>query len=242
MPVDLFIDPTSKQCVKVQCRVNTDCCGFSGECPARRRECEAGIEAGCQIFNDICDCPTTDRWDCVDNQCVALTTSSISCTRDAGLPCSLADAGYLLDGWCNGASCVECLESSHCTTKPACVGKLCDCVQEKCTPVCASDLDCTGLSKCQDRKCVDAPCTTNRECIAATANPLSLCNQGKCQIPCVADLDCPADSTSRALSVCVNGYCKDAGCETRDECRILLQRQGASLTNLLDVDCKEKTP
>src|SRR5262245_25668344 len=65
-PSDLGIDPTGKECVKVQCRTATDCCGWEGTCPARRRECQAGIEASCKIFEDICNCPTTDRWACTD--------------------------------------------------------------------------------------------------------------------------------------------------------------------------------
>ncbi len=238
-PSDLGIDPSGKECVRVQCRAATDCCGLEGTCPARRRECQAGIEASCKAFQDICACPSTDKWACTDNLCVPASPLRPSCSGEAGALCSTVDSGFFLDGYCNGSQCVECLQASHCLNKAICFGKLCNCVQEKCTPVCASDLECPGLQKCQSNKCVDGPCTTNRECVAFTGNPLSTCDQGKCRAPCVADADC-SDPTFRTIQVCANGYCQDAGCETRDECKILLQKQGTLLTNLLDVECRAK--
>ena len=86
-----------------------------------------------------------------------------------------------------------------------------------------------------------ADCATDRECIASTGNTLSICQAGKCKIACATDATCN-DGTAKSIQVCVAGFCQDAGCATKEECRILLQKQGVVTTTLLDIDCVEKKP
>jgi hypothetical protein len=133
------------------------------------------------------------------------------------------------------------LQASHCTTRAICSGRLCSCVEEKCIVSCASSLDCPSQQTCTDKRCVAAQCATNRECIASTGNPFSICQAGKCRVACATDATCN-DATAKSIQVCAEGFCQDAGCQTKEECRILLQRQGVVTTNLLDIDCIEKKP
>jgi hypothetical protein len=54
-----------------------------------------------------------------------------------------------------------------------------------------------------------------------TGDVLSSCQDGECLASCATDLDC--DSPMRfGFKSCVDGHCKDVGCETDEECRIAL--------------------
>jgi hypothetical protein len=234
-PGDFGVEPTGKECVKIQCRVPTDCCGFEGQCPQRRRECLAGLDASCGIFNELCACDSTETWECKDYQCVARPTPAIPCTEEAGAACG----GSPTLGYCNGAYCVECTQASHCIGRVICSGRLCNCVEEKCTVACATDLDCPMQQRCMGKRCVMSECGTDRECIASTGSIFSICAAGKCRVSCSNDATCN-DSTAKSLQVCIGGYCQDAGCASKEECRILFQKQGVVTSNLLDIDCVEK--
>jgi hypothetical protein len=211
---DYGLAPTGKECVAVACKVVTDCCPREPPtCKMWREQCALAADAGtdyyCQNVALYCNCDET-KYTCEADKCL----SKMSCA-DSGIPCPY---GFV----CNGKECVQCVKNDDCPS----IDQICS--AEKCVAKCTYDTDCPGFQKCQAGACIDAGCKTNRECIAMTRNVLSTCDtaSGKCRTPCANDRECVnVVSMVGAYSICVDGYCADAGCETDEECKILLQSQ-----------------
>src|SRR5262249_27226215 len=93
---------------------------------------------------------------------------------------------------------------------------------------------------CQTGVCLDATgtCTTDRECVAQSANPLSICRSGRCKVPCETDLQCYVGGVYQ-YRACVEGSCEDIGCTTDEECRFRL-RQPAQPNSSTVVVCRDK--
>jgi hypothetical protein len=51
---------------------------------------------------------------------------------------------------------------------------------------------------------------------------------GDCLVPCQSDLECDS-ATQFKFKACIQGYCKDVGCETDEECRIFLKAQPGAM-------------
>ena len=206
---DFGVNATTKKCKLVQCKVPADCCPIpSSMCPFYNDFCMQGDQASCDLYNTTCKCDET-RWSCTDSKCV------LTPTCDSTHPCP----SPLI---CSNSKCVTCAVDSDCG-----VGK---CTDGKCVAKCMKDADCPYFNTCKDGACVKTGCATNRECIASTGNVLSLCQMGECLVPCQSDLEC--DSAIKFnFHACVQGYCKEVGCETDEECRIALKAMPGAMQN-----------
>jgi hypothetical protein len=74
------------------------------------------------------------------------------------------------------------------------------------------------------------------------SNYLAVCNakatpHPKCEIKCSTDAECY--EPSNPLRVCVKGSCVDPGCETDEECKLMLWDSMAGLKGARAV-CREK--
>jgi hypothetical protein len=199
---DFGIQPTTSQCVQIDCMVPKDCCPkiTDTNCPFYQSECEGGINIYCTDYNQLCKC-NEDQWACTtDNKCKSKT----ACT-DAAFSCP---TGYFCNG---GTECVRCLKDDDCGTDQMCTAL------HTCQAKCTKDGDCPYLQSCSNGECVDTGCTIDRECIANTGNPLSVCASKKCKTPCQTDAEC--NLNGYRFSACVAGFCQDIGCQTDEECR-----------------------
>lgn len=162
-------DPVSRQCkqtcspasscsdgrlcsaegVCVRCRADADCAGGGDPlCDAARDRCvECFLGSHCGASEPICDASDgecvqclsgTDcapGMSCVDGDCVGPCTNNAQCGGDRP--------------FCDGSSCVECLESAHCTSggNPFCsANRICvECLEPT---DCDSDKICTAAGKC----------------------------------------------------------------------------------------------
>lgn len=212
------ITPNNKVCELVQCTTAQDCCLTPSQfCPTYAADCEAGVTAECTYYQENCVCDTTLNT-CTGGQCVSTATCTVDtdCTR-AGLTHCLA------------GKCVACAQDSQCPTGDVCVSNVC-------VPSCATTADCQAFYDCENSSCVFKGCTENRECIVDLDNPQAFCNQAvsphTCSAPCVNDVACfnPQRPTTVGTSgndysyqLCIGGNCQNAGCDTDDECKALLE-------------------
>jgi hypothetical protein len=207
---DFGLAPSAKKCVLVQCQVAKDCCPVpSQSCSFYKDFCAQGQTTYCDLYDQNCVCDET-QWACTENKCAftpKCSSGTLSCP--SGLICA-------------GTKCVQCAADTDCLTVSGTAGATCK--DNKCVSKCVKDGDCPYFNTCQAGACVKTGCKTDRECIASSGNVLSLCDKasGDCQVPCETDLEC--DSPTRfAFKSCIQGYCKDLGCETSEECRIALK-------------------
>lgn len=207
---DFGVTPSTKKCVLVQCRIAKDCCPVpSQSCPFYKDFCAQGQQTYCDLYTQSCVCDETLRA-CTEYKCVLTPKCN---TGTPVCPAPLV---------CSGTKCVQCATDTDCASGLAGAGA--KCVENKCVPRCAKDGDCPYFNSCQDGACVKTGCKTNRECVASSGNVLSLCktDTGECLTACETDLGC--DSPLRfTFKGCIQGYCKDIGCETDAECRIFLK-------------------
>jgi hypothetical protein len=205
---DFGVMASTKKCKLVQCKAPADCCPMpSSSCPFYNDFCMMGDQTYCDLYNTSCKCDET-RWACTDSKCV------LTPTCDATHPC----ASPLI---CSNTKCVQCAMDADC-------GGMGKCTDGKCVTKCTKDGDCPYFNTCQAGACVKTGCTTDRECIASTGNVLSLCQKGECLEPCESDLECDS-ALQFKFHACIQGYCKDVGCETDEECRIMLKAMPGSM-------------
>lgn len=225
-PSTFGITPTGNECVRIECRNAADCCGtMSDVCADYKKRCDAGQPSACSYFNAYCNCDES-LWSCTKDTC----ESRMPC-GDAGTDA----AGYCRNNYvCVGGTCVQCAKNTDC------YGNLV-CQQNKCVTACKVDHDCNYFEKCDltnGGKCVPDVCNSSRECVASSGNALSTCANGKCRTPCSTDSECNAPIyPNYARKACVSGYCQDIGCETAEECRILLRIMPGSKE---DAECRPK--
>jgi hypothetical protein len=224
---DFGITPSSRECAVIACQMAEDCCPkvFSPSCPAWETYCADGGPTSpyCPLFKSQCTC-VEDMYLCTpDNRCTTRGTCS-----DAG---SLCAGGFV----CNGTECVRCVKDADCGI----AGQVCT-PDHECATSCKETKDCSYIQTCQGGICVDASgtCTTDRECVAQTANPLSICRSKRCKTPCETDLQCSPGGTYQ-YRACVNGSCEDIGCTTDEECRFRLRQPITPNSNTVVV-CREK--
>jgi hypothetical protein len=199
------ISPTSKQCFLNQCEKPEDCCPAS--------------TATCVPENYTCDSNLCHR-------------SATSCT--ASTDCQTAFATDPVTGrtayfcFTDESKCVECLQPADCAATTQ------TCADHHCVTACTVDSDCQALYSCQDSQCKYKGCSEDRECKVLKNNALAYCDSNKqCQTSqCTSDTQCfhPTTPTpvtgsgnAYAYQVCISGTCQNAGCDTDDECKALLQ-------------------
>jgi hypothetical protein len=186
------------ECFVVECTKPEDCCAnFVPEDPALCLEldaaCKQGVVGDCNLHANLCLCRRT----CEDSSCVA----NVTCAND--LDCG--GSGVLK---CFSGRCVQCAADRDC-------GASATCLKGFCRGGCSRNEECPVLHACQEGRCVDVGCQSDRECVFATKSPISRCEQGECMTPCESDNQCPLP-----LQGCVNGACAFVGCETDQECRV----------------------
>jgi hypothetical protein len=210
---DFPLVPIKRECVSVECRNAKDCCPTPpASCPTYKANCDAGITSYCTLYETNCVCTEAD-WSCENDLCVERCTTSSDC--------SSGDS-------CVDSKCAECATDDECGTSSACK-------DQRCVPKCESNDDCQYFHDCVAGTCVEVGCKTTRECQAAMSNVLSACVDGECHTPCQSDVECdkPRDY---GYSKCINGSCTDVGCESDEECRILLKVQAG---RGVDAVCRE---
>ena len=193
---ELPLSVQPKQCVRVQCEEDADCCGnFVAQlsCPMLKESCSAGDETACGAFNASCVCNLA----CSANTCVAVR----KCSSDSECGASLR---------CASGKCVQCTADTDCTV----AGQRC--VSGACRAGCERDEQCPLFSECKSGECVDVGCQSDRACYFATKDPFARCRDGRCESSCSHDAQCPA------MSACEAERCVFVGCESDAECRALL--------------------
>jgi hypothetical protein len=128
------------------------------------------------------------------------------------------------------SKCAECASDDDCLTNQACK-------DQRCEPKCETNDDCQYFHECREGTCFEVGCNTDRECQAAMGNVLSACLDRECKTPCLTDIECDTPR-NYGYSRCIDGYCIDVGCDSDEECRILLNVQAGRGT---DAVCREKT-
>jgi hypothetical protein len=245
------VEVTAKQCTRVECAEDTDCCGD--------KQTEAPEK--CTGRESICNEPTLPG--CVTQSCVSETTclggapclgTCVGTGQTAGTTCETAadcpkventcviPAG-LTSGTCS-ATFTFCDSITPCTTLPAtCSAKSCRCQNPDYMPasdIC-TDADCEDicLLRCQDSLCLeDKSCKTDAQCLALG---LTKCDGGRC-VDCTTNKDCDTknDETcerGQCVKPCTqneecglfeacqkDGTCKYVGCESDKECILAASR------------------
>ena len=137
----------------VQCTMDTQCGGMTPYCSPG---------GGCVECLDMGNCGSGTTCDTNDYRCVATCTTSTQCHAPTGV--------------CNTTTsyCVQCLQSSDCTTL---LGRVCDTTNDTCVE-CLADTDCTTAprTKCDtaDHACVQ--CLSASDCaMGQTCTPEGVC-------------------------------------------------------------------
>jgi hypothetical protein len=192
----LPIEVQPKQCVRVQCEADADCCkSFVTQlaCPMLKETCATGDMTACAQFNASCVC----NMQCNTNICTAVR----KCSNDT--ECGTG-------GHCQAGKCVLCTADSDCG------GANQHCVSGMCRTGCERDEQCPLFSECKSGECIDVGCKSDRACYFATKDPFSRCREGRCESSCTSDAQCPA------MFACAAERCVFVGCETDAECRAFL--------------------
>jgi hypothetical protein len=198
---DFPISAVGGSCAIIECTSDAECCPdeLSPMCQNAKEDCAGGDQWACDTFEDMCVCDQV----CRDNQC----RFDLSCVDDND--CSS------FGQTCEGGSCVECTDNSQCGGDELCVEGIC-------TEGCSVDANCPLFHVCQDSKCVESGCTTDRECVLFTNNGNATCQDGQCLVACQNDAEC-GGGFGNSFEVCQDGRCVFVGCETDKECRIALE-------------------
>lgn len=186
------------ECFVVECTKPEDCCANfvpenSALCLELDTSCKQGVVGDCNLHANLCLCRRT----CEESSCVA----NVTCTSDV----DCGGSGVLK---CFSGRCVQCASDQDC-------GGSATCLKGFCRGGCTKNEECPVLNACQDGRCVDVGCQSDRECVFAMKSPISRCEQGDCVTPCESDNQCPLPQQG-----CVDGSCAFVGCETDQECRV----------------------
>lgn len=251
------IEVTAKQCTRVECKTDDDCCG--GRATVAPKKC-AGRD-------EICTKPTLTG--CVQTACTSDATCQGgapcmgTCTGQGqtGMACStvgdctpVTNTCVINPGFTSGTCSATfnfCDAITPCATPTvSCTAKSCRCqnpAYDPTDPIC-TDTDCEDicLLRCQDSLCLqDKSCKADAECLAVG---LKLCDSGRC-VQCLADSDCDeknnetCDDAGRCHKPCTQneecglfeacnkktGACTYVGCQSDREC-ILAASRGQQVT------------
>jgi hypothetical protein len=196
---DVALTVATKQCTRVNCRVEADCCKnfvAPASCPQLKLDCDAGSQFSCTSFALNCSCRQT----CQDGLCGVSNKCATTAECSAALMCV-------------NQKCVQC------SVKADCVGTSAECVDGVCKTPCQRNEQCKAFHNCDAGKCMFVGCSSDRECFFAKKDPRVKCVNKECATPCGADAEC---NSTTAFEVCEGGRCVDVGCESDTECRARL--------------------
>ncbi len=186
-PVNLGIQPASKQCALVQCTTADDCCSnppctnfaCTNDMCTSTTTCTA--DYNCMYPTSHCNNGTCVRCvqdsDCGPNQTCTNNQCASSCTSDDQCPIFYA---------CQSSACVNV----GCTSDRECVlykdSEFAFCDKSKAPPTCSvkcdNDSQCGKYELCVSGGCVPAGCETDDECKAMLA-PLAPGEHAVCRAP-----------------------------------------------------------
>ena len=216
------IPVTAKQCTRVECTEDKDCCG----------DLATSAPAKCKGRETICNQPMLPN--CVQMVCTDDTTCTGggSClgtcqgqTVDAGMPCADAtdcapNANICSSvtpgtpGFCSSTG-LSCSPEVPCAKLVAtCFNPTCKCGNPDYMPgadIC-TDPDCEDicLLRCQDSLCLqDQSCKMDSECVAKGSK---ICDGGRC-VECTTNKECD----TKAHETCESGVCHKP-CTQNEEC------------------------
>ena len=231
------VSVTAKQCVRSECKEDTDCCGDRAtEAPAK-----------CKNRNAICDAATQRIPGCITTTCMTDDTcnggvcgmGSCSGIGQIGTQCTAATdckRDTCVAGTCSISfnTCTVATQATDCTyynTPPTCTNRICNCqnpLYDPNDPIC-SDPDCEDicLLRCTDSLCLeDKSCKTDTECLAVG---LTTCDGGRC-VECTIDKDCDVKNDE----TCEKGLCHKP-CKLNEECGLF---EECSKGDCVYVGCK----
>jgi hypothetical protein len=229
---DFQLTSSAKQCDRIDCQTDTDCCGTRPsvappKCDNRAIICQTPSLPGCT--STVC----TSSASCGGGG----TCPTGYCSNTAGACTSSADcADTCVEGICS-VSGLDCsTNATICTYNGSCSTRYCACANPQYSPsssIC-SDPDCVNLCtlECLNERCVqDTSCTTNANCLSGDRNICSAgncvecvedddcdttkgeqCRKNACKKPCTANEECPL------FQGCQNGDCVQTGCKSDREC------------------------
>lgn len=202
-PGGLGLSATGKQCYRVECSADADCCADfvpDANCDTYDADCQADPSL-CLPYFSLCVCNVA----CQDQLCV-----------DQGPGCVIdAHCGSASKPFCVSGACVECVQHADC---PLATDR---CVDNTCQTGCVDDSECPLFYACVDGACTYSGCTSDRECVFFFADSRGVCVDGGCSLTCSSDWECDVSNQE----ICSNGVCMFAGCSTDAECRVVLDLQ-----------------
>ncbi len=200
MPEGFGLEPTGKECFRVECAEKADCCADflpDSNCALYEESCTAD-PSQCLAFLTLCQC----NEECEDSLCV-----------DRGPNCTVdANCAFVSTPFCEVGKCVACREHADCAFADE------RCVSGECIVPCVDDAECPLLYSCMAGSCVATGCASDRECSFYLGDGRASCREGVCEVPCSTDYECDQS----AFEVCSDGVCVFAGCNTNAECRVVL--------------------
>lgn len=200
--VTLALPHTGKECHRVECEEDADCCSDfvpNENCAAYEENCRTD-PVFCATYRSLCECSQR----CEDSLCVA---AAPGCSDSA--ECTSTQTPFCVSG-----SCAQCERDANCP------GDGTKCVEGVCAAACQISEQCPPLHACEEGECIVVGCQTDRECVFLRGDPQSRCVEGDCITPCDADSDCSGEGMR--FFVCLQGECTFVGCETDAECRAFL--------------------
>jgi hypothetical protein len=244
------IEVTAKQCTRVECSEDKDCCGdratsAPAKCKGRENICTQPSLPGCQQTSCVSDATCMGGAPCLGT-CVGQGQPA-GTTCETAADCTPTENTCVIPVNSTFGSCSAtfnfCDAVTPCATLTAsCSSKSCRCQNPDYDPaadICA-DPDCEDicLLRCQDSLCLeDKSCKTDAECLAVG---LQVCDGGRC-VECTVDKDCDVknDETCESglchkpctqneecglFEECNKGDCKYVGCASDRECILAASR------------------
>jgi hypothetical protein len=218
------LDVTARQCDRVDCSEDADCCGDRpmnppAKCKDRAVLCSP-LLPDCTNDGNVCTSATscTGGGTCEPGTCSLLGTScetSAEC-HDTCNPATLS-CRYSFANCTVATQDVDCYQAGTCSTR------FCSCDNpeyEPGNPIC-TDPDCLPSAvctlRCDEERCVqDNSCEEDLDC--PTIAPI--CDGGTC-VQCTRDSDCDEDEDE----TCVSAVCHKP-CKVNEECGLFEECQG----------------
>lgn len=245
---DFGLTVLPKQCDRVECETDVDCCGDKpqtapAKCSARAATCDTPTIPGCVpttcTSDTTCMGGTCNKGSCslVGGTCTSDTackdtcdTTNNTCTLSLGVCAVDTDClyyAYNATNTCQNRTC-NCQNPQYNPVDPICADPDCKnvcllrCDAELCVKdnSCKVDTDClsVGLKVCDAGHC--AECTADSDC--DTTN-METCSKGVCKKPCTKNEECPI------FDECQSGDCVYVGCKSDREC--ILSASGSTPVN-----------